>query len=325
MSPARSLARCAPFVASLLLLTGCGESTMTGTDAGTTPAGDSGTTPGTDGGGGMADAGAMTGLPRMIGPADRPAQLVTPTAHDGVTALPVLVLLHGYGASGSIQDGYLGLSREARDRGVYMIIPDGTTDTSGRRFWNATPACCDFGPTGVDDVAYITGLLDELEGMAPVSDILFMGHSNGGFMSYRMACELAPRISAIASLAGSDYANETDCEPSQPVSVLQIHGDLDETIGYAGVAGAYPSAPDAVARWAGRAGCDATSASGDALDLETSLAGAETTVERYTAGCGDAEAELWTIEGGGHIPSITDAFAPSLFDWLLAHRRSTSP
>ncbi len=303
---------------SLLVLSACGEPTGA-TDAGVvaTDAGPTGMVDANP----MGDAAPPVGLPRTIGPTDRPAQLVTPPAHDGVTPLPLLVLLHGYGASGTIQDGYLGLSREARARGMYMIIPDGTMDTTGRRFWNATPACCDFGPTGVDDVAYLTSLLDELEGMAPVSDIFFMGHSNGGFMSYRMACELAPRISAIASLAGSDYLNETDCEPTQPVSVLQIHGDADATIAYAGTAGAYPSAVDTVARWAGRASCDAMSQVGDPMDLESMIAGSETTVDRYVDGCVGAQAELWTIVGGGHIPTITDAFAPSLFDWFLAHRR----
>ncbi|MCB9597591.1 MAG: hypothetical protein H6719_33040 [Sandaracinaceae bacterium] len=289
-----------------------------GCDGATTPDEDAGPM-GTDAG--AIDAAVPPSLPSSIGPAERPAQLVVPAAHDGTTPLPLVVLLHGYSASGGAQDLYLGFSRATRANGFYLVIPDGTVDTSGNRFWNATPACCNFGGVDVDDVAYLTGLVDEVEAMAPVRDVYFFGHSNGGFMSYRMACELADRVTAIGSLAGSDFANETDCEPSQPVSVLQIHGRVDETIAYDGQVGAYPSAPDDVARWASRAGCDDVVTPGDALDLDMGLAGAETVVEARDTGCTGADAALWTIEGGGHIPAVSRDFSTRVLTWLDAHRR----
>ncbi len=271
-----------------------------------------------DGGAPEADAGS---LPETIG-GERPAELVVPSAYDGVTPLPVVVLLHGYMASGELQDIYFRLSPAARAEGFFVIIPDGTVDAGGRRFWNATPACCDFGGIGVDDVAYLTSLLDELEALTPISQIYFVGHSNGGFMSYRMACELADRVSAIVSLAGADFASDTDCVPDRAVSVLQIHGDLDATIPYAGVAGAYPSASDGVARWAERARCDlAASEVGEMLDLESALGGAETETLRYASGCEGAEAELWTIRGGSHIPALDRTFAPTILAWLRDHAR----
>lgn len=267
------------------------------------------------------DAGPATPeLPSAIGPAERPADLVVPPAHDGVTPLPAIILLHGYGANGSAQDVYFGLSRSARSAGFYVVIPDGTLDTSGRRFWNATPACCDFGGVGVDDVAYLTSLMDALEAVAPVSDFFFVGHSNGGFMSYRMACERSERVSGIVSLAGSDFLGETDCVPDQAVSVLQVHGDADTTILYDGTAG-YPSASDVVARWASRAGCDGTSEAGAMLDLDSGLTGEDTETLSYSSGCTAAQAELWTIRGGAHIPALTREFSPSVLGWLRAHTR----
>jgi len=305
-------------VLCLLVPLGCGDAPADG-DSGVTPPVDAG--PAADGG---SDAGPLAPPPTTLGPADRPAELVVPSAHDGVTPLPAILLLHGYSASGAAQDLYFGLSRAARREGFYVVIPDGTVDGSGNRFWNATPACCDFGGTGVDDVAYLTGLLDELEAAVPVADgqLYLMGHSNGGFMSYRMACERASRVAAIVSLAGSDFANDDDCAPSEPVSVLQIHGDADPTILYGGEpAGAYPSAPDVVARWAERAGCDTGApVDGEPLDLESGIAGAETAVTRYEAGCA-ADAELWTIEGGGHIPALTRDFTPTVLSWMRDHAR----
>jgi polyhydroxybutyrate depolymerase len=309
--------KCLRACSALALLAACSGSPPA------SPALDGGTGDPPDGAPARIDAGSAR-PPGSLGPDARPATFVVPPAHDGVTPLPLMVLLHGYGASGAIQDTYFGASAAARELGFYLIVPEGTTDTSAKRFWNATPACCDFGATGVDDVAYLTALLDEAESVVPVdtSRVYFFGHSNGGFMSYRMACELGDRVTAIASLAGSDFATATECVPDAPVSVLQVHGTLDATIVYEGNA-YYPSARAAVTRWAERAGCDpATSTRLDPLDLESTIPGAETVVERFATGCDSGlDAELWTIEGGGHIPTWTDAWMDSLAGWLLRHSR----
>ena len=59
--------------------------------------------------------------------------------------------------------------------------------------------------------------------------IYVAGHSNGGFMSYRLACTHADRIAAIVSLAGATFDTPADCSPTEPVAVLQIHGTADDT------------------------------------------------------------------------------------------------
>ncbi len=264
-----------------------------------------------------------------IGTTERPARVVFPTAHDGTTELPLVVLLHGYGADSSVQNLYFQLTNRGRSRGFYVLLADGTEDDGGRQFWNATDACCDLGGAGVDDVAYLTALLDEAEAQLPIDAdrIFFMGHSNGGFMSYRMACELGDRIAAIASLAGGDFEADDTCVPDRAPSVLQIHGTEDETIGYTGgtiLSASYPGAVEVVERWAARAGCDVTMPStGTPLDLVTSLAGDETTVTDYTTGCTEGRgAALWTIEGGVHIPGVIQpTFTNAVLDWLFAHPR----
>jgi len=272
----------------------------------------------------MPAADAGMGPPRTLGTAERPATLVVPTAHDGVTPLPVAILLHGYSTAGNIQDLYFGASRHARANGYYLVIPDGTRDASGNRFWNATPACCDFGGTGVDDVAYLTGLLDQVEASVPVDTtrVYFFGHSNGGYMSYRMACELSDRITAIVSLAGADFLGDMDCVPTRPLSVLQVHGTLDTSVAYGGTA-AYPSARATVTRAATRAGCDPMAVQTlDPLDLDTTLPGSETRVERWSTGCtAGLDAELWTIEAGLHIPTFGPSWMPSIMGWMLRHHR----
>ena len=102
----------------------------------------------------------------------------------------------------------------------------------------------------------------------------------------------------------------------------QVHGDMDETIDYLGVTAAYPSAEAMVDRWAARAGCTEEVTAGEALDLDQTIPGAETTVEDHVTGCSGADASLWTIAGGSHIPDLTSGpFAADLLEWLDRHRR----
>jgi polyhydroxybutyrate depolymerase len=258
----------------------------------------------------------------------RPYGLVVPDDHDADSPAPLVVLLHGYTATGAIQLAYFGLEAVAGDRGVLIAYPDGTADGVGNQFWNATDACCDLGGSGVDDVGYLTAVVDDVAERCTVDPdrIYMVGHSNGGFMSHRMACDRADRVAAIASLAGANWADPEQCEPSEPVSVLQVHGDADGTILYGGGGigeNGYPSAADTVASWAASNGCEGELEATDVrLDLDSAMADDETRVDRY-ADCPDGAAvELWTIEGGGHVPGLVQpAWPEAVLDFLLAHPR----
>lgn len=258
-----------------------------------------------------------------LGPTARPARLVAPTSVTGLA--PLVVLLHGYTATAAIEDTYLGVTRAAASRGLYVLLPDGMVDPMGNHYWQGTPGCCDFYRSGVDDVAYLRDLVHEAIATRPIDParIYFFGHSNGGFMSYRIACELASETAAIAVLAGSDFAGETDCVPSQPVSVLHVHGTADTTIPYAGGnAGLapFPGARAVVARWAARAGCGATPTTDAMIDMESTLSGAETTPSTYTGCRPGLDVRLLTIEGATHIPTFASgAIGTQVLDWLLAH------
>ncbi|MBX3196851.1 MAG: alpha/beta hydrolase fold domain-containing protein [Labilithrix sp.] len=256
---------------------------------------------------------------------ERPYAVTTPSKYDAKVATPLVVLLHGYSGNASFQDSYFRLSALAQTKTFLVALPEGTKDALKNQFWNASDACCDFAQTGVDDVAYLKALIADMKSRFNVDAkrVYVVGHSNGGFMAHRMACELSAEIAGIVSLAGAAYADPAKCAASQPVAVLQVHGDADETVSYAGGtlvagAGAYPSAKATVATWAEKNGCDAAlTATGDTLDLDTGLAGAETTIERHA--CTAGAAELWTIAGGAHIPSFGAAWAERLYGFLEAH------
>ena len=179
--------------------------------------------------------------------------------------------------------------------------------------------------TGVDDSAYLSGVVDEIKAKYEVDPkrVYFVGHSNGGFMSYRMACDHADQIAAIVSLAGATFADDTKCAASEPVAVLQIHGSMDETVFYEGgvfAGNAFPSAVTTTETWAAHGGCELTPKGGGTLDLENALPGEESVASVYGSGCqAGGHAELWTITGGKHIPALSSGFGKAVFDFLEAH------
>ncbi len=269
------------------------------------------------------------GVTKTVNLAGRPFQLHVPAKYHAATKAPLVVLLHGYSAGPVQQEAYFQLTAESDRRGFLYAMPGGTTDQVGKKFWNATDACCDFYRTGVDDSGYLSRLLDTVESSYSVDTtrVYLVGHSNGGFMAYRMACEHSTQITAIVSLAGSMTDDTARCKPERPVSALQIHGTEDDTIAFGGgMNGAYPypSADGSITAWRRLDGCaDRTDPPAQPLDLDRTLPGAETTVTTYATGCRDAtRVSLWTIKGGGHIPALSANFAPSVVDFLY---RQTSP
>jgi polyhydroxybutyrate depolymerase len=260
-------------------------------------------------------------------PTDRPFQVFVPTSYDTSKPMPLVLLLHGYSASGAIQEAYFGLQPLAEQRGFLYVHPDGTKDRLGNQFWTATNACCGFGST-VDDSSYLMSVIHQVERDYNVDRkrIFLIGHSNGGFMSYRMACDHADTIAAIVSMAGATFADTSKCTPSEAVSVLQIHGTSDQTIQYGGgdiLGERYPSADATVATWAGYDHCGAAPvASAQMLDIAAQIAGDETTVESFPGCPAGVDVELWTVAGGPHVPALSTTFATNAIDFLLSHPKS---
>ena len=257
-----------------------------------------------------------------VSPVDtRPYQYKVPSRYDRTKPTPLVVLLHGFSASGSLQELYFNFSALAESRNFLYAYPDGKQDPAGLRYWNAMEWCCDFFKSGVDDVAYLNAVIDDMSSKFNVDPkrVFIVGHSNGGFMAHRLACELSDKIAGIVSLAGAQWNDPTRCTPKQPVAIAQIHGNLDLVISYIGSLN-YPSAHQTVSIWANRNRCTGTlTYSGTNLDLDTLLLGAETQVARYSGCPAQAPVELWTIQGGSHLPALSSYFTASVYDFLMAH------
>jgi len=246
----------------------------------------------------------------------RPAKVYLPDNYSPEKQWPILFLLHGYGASGAMQNLYLGVSSQVNKKGFILVIPEGTPDIRGKKFWDATDWCCNFYSPKIDDVTYIKQLMKEAKSRFKVDQnkVYFFGHSNGGFMSYRMACELSEEVTAIVSLAGTSFLDPKKCSPKKPVSVLHVHGTNDSTIKYAGDPNYYSSAKETVERWAKRNECKSTLENQSNIGISRLI----TNVKAAKNCSGGSQVELWTIEGGSHIPGFTPIFTPSAIDWLLS-------
>ena len=254
----------------------------------------------------------------------RRAALVAPFGADPTEPLPLIIALHGYGSSVWEHSQYLGLIERINADGFMLLMPNGSRDGDGNRFWNATEFCCDFDESDVDDVKYLRSLLGEASQLVEVGPVYAVGHSNGGFMAFRLACDGFPGLKGIVSLAGTTFAQEQRCDDATPVSILQIHGDADDVIRYDGAE--YPGAPETVMRWARHLGCDFNAAETlDDLDLEPGRPGDDTRVVRYRQGCADGKTiEHWRIVGGGHDPEFdSESIGGRIVGWLLeVDRRS---
>ncbi len=174
-------------------------------------------------------------VPAYLG-GDRPAMYALPYGFEPSQEMPLLISLHGFTGTAAWHDLYWGLSDLTRELGIMLLMPNGRKNIQGAQFWSATDACCNFGGAPDDDDLYLRGLIEEAQIHFNIDPkrIAVLGHSNGGFMSYRMACDHADLVTHIGPLAGSSFSAQGRCNPSRPVSVFNVHGTWDFTIRYGG-------------------------------------------------------------------------------------------
>jgi polyhydroxybutyrate depolymerase len=154
----------------------------------------------------------------------RTARLYAP---DGLTGpAPLVIGLHGGVGSGEQFAKSTRFDELAGEAGFIAAYPDGT---GAAKTWNGGRCCGYAVRNAVDDVTFVAALIDAVAARYPVdlSRVYAVGHSNGGIMALRLACELADQVAAAGAVAGS--LEVPGCSPARPVPVLLIHGDADES------------------------------------------------------------------------------------------------
>ncbi len=208
----------------------------------------------------------------------------------------LVVVLHGSDSDGLQVERNSGFDAQADRLGWIVTYPDGFEDG-----WEPF-GCCHH--PGVDDVAFIASIIDQLEAVDRVdpSRVYVTGISRGAMMAYRLGCELAPQLAAIAPVEGNmadarGNVNAVNCRPSHPVSVLAIHGSDDPEIPLEGGRSrlyseevTYAPLSAVIDKWRDLDSCMPAP--------EVSTAGVSTTSSWHCAG--GAGVETIIVKGGGH-------------------------
>ena len=215
---------------------------------------------------------------------------------------PIVFVMHGYTGYDDWIFNYSNFQTQADEHGFILIYPQGTIyQPTGETHWNAggTPQ------STTDDIDYIDSIIDYLDGnyLVNLKRIYSTGMSNGGMMSYVLACQLSYRIAGIASVTGS-MANQTfdECDPKHPMPVMQIHGAMDTIVPYEGRENRKPI-DDVMEYWVNYNGCNMTPSEIIIEDNDEDGMGGALSV--YSGCLNDVSVELYYLHGLGHQwPSI---------------------
>jgi polyhydroxybutyrate depolymerase len=268
--------------------------------------------------------------PGVIG-GERAAKVVVPKDYDPAKKYPLVVELHGFGASSLLNDAIFGLASQVDSKEFILVLPEGTLNKSGKQFWNADDYCCDFDGQGIDDVSYLSGLLTEAKEKMNIdtSRIAFVGHSNGGYMTYRLGCEVPHLFTRMVVLAGAVSIEEAACKSPAPLDLIHIHGTEDATVPYESSLDAPAEIdPDniyvrslgaeaAVARWAKINGCANALSKAGTADFVTDQDGEETQVLEHADCSSGKKTTLWRVNGGDHLfLDRTTAFQEAIAEFV---------
>lgn len=234
----------------------------------------------------------------IFGGVTRDYHVYVPAIYSVQNAVPLVINLHGYTSNNAQQEAYADFRPIADTANFILVHPNGTFDQSLNRYWNF------FGLPVVDDIGFLSSLIDTMRSHYHIDTnrIYFTGLSNGGFMSFELACKLSHRVAAIASVAGGMIsAQQTNCTPSHPVPVMYIHGTADATVSYTGVGGIIASLPvdSLISYWVQKNQCNPIANFSNVPDIVSSdLSTAEHYV--YENGLKGSTVEFYKIIGGTH-------------------------
>ncbi len=219
--------------------------------------------------------------------------LHVPSSYDAANPAPLVFNLHGYGSNATQQFIYGDFRPLADNHGFLVVHPQGTLDDMNSAFWNANWG------GGVDDVGFISALIDSLSASYNIdlNRVYSTGMSNGGFMSYTLACQLSDRIAAIASVTGTMTVGQP-CNNPKEVPVMEIHGTADAVVPYDGSNFA-TGIDNVIDFWVNKNGCDTDPQITMIPDIDTTD---NCTAEHYVYanGTNGSSVELYKIIDGGH-------------------------
>ena len=214
--------------------------------------------------------------------------LYVPKSYDPATPTSLVISLHGYSEWPAHQMQQSGWNDLAEQYGFIVVYPSGLGLPKRWRTHDPQP-----------EVAFISDLIDKLAGQYHIDPnrIYANGFSNGGGMSFVLACQLSERIAAIGSVAGAYLLPWSACQPARQVPTIVFHGTADPIVPYLGGPSRsfdmpFPSVPEWVEALARQQGCSGVP---QAIPAAGKVSGVQ-----YTGCDAGAEVVFYTIADGGH-------------------------
>lgn len=219
-----------------------------------------------------------------------------PPGYYDAAGFSLVIAMHGGGGSASQFESTSKLTEKANAAGFIIVYPEGTGVINT---WNAGTCCGSAVNNNINDVKFISMLIDKLVASFKINakKVYATGHSNGGMMSYRLACELSTKIAAIAP-NGSTMVVTQPCNPVRSVPVLHMHSKLDQHVVYTGgygngVSGVYCPPLDSVLNvWSLKNNC--------AMQAQVIVSNSNYTLKRWLNCTNSVTIDYYLTNDGGH-------------------------
>lgn len=230
---------------------------------------------------------------------ERSYTIVLPSNYNQLQKYPAIIALHGGGGSGQQCEKSYALTNWANKNGYIMVYPDGVKKKGliKLRTWNAGTCCGNASENNVNDVEFISLILDDLvkNYFSDSEKIFVVGMSNGGMMAYKLACEIPNKIRGIAVVSGTMVTNKI-YNNLIPVPILHIHSINDKRVPVKGGKGVsdyyFPSVDSVLSIWKKINKCDENN--------KQILKGIDFTNYKWYNDKGDLMIDYYLTEDGGH-------------------------
>ena len=172
-----------------------------------------------------------------------------PTNYNTDTDYPLMINFHGFGGTASDFVETADMRSLAESENFIVVYPQGTL-LGGYPHWNSSAPSSD-NKSSVDDIGFVEALIENISSTYSINEnrIYAAGYSNGGFMSYYLACN-STKFAAIGSVAGTmiddSYQN---CNALVPTAMINIHGTVDSVVLYEGDSYGSTAIKDVVTWW----------------------------------------------------------------------------
>ena len=228
---------------------------------------------------------------------------------------PLVVAIHGYTSSAKTLMGYSGINQVADKEGFLVAYPQGTKDSRDNNFFNVGYEF--HSDSKVNDVNFIREIVLNLTKDYKLNSkrVFATGMSNGGDMSYLLACTSSDLFTAVAPVAGVMMKDTLEnCNPEKKIPIFEIHGTKDSISKFEGDMnnedkwGAYYDLPSTIEFWVNKHALNEK----ETIQLENKNTedGTTITFERYWSDESQREVWFYIVNDGNHTwPGMTGLFS----------------